>query len=308
MFHEGSNMNGAIQIDKVTKRFRNAVALDNVSFSIPQGEIFGLLGPNGAGKTTLMRILVGIIGPDEGCIHLPGESSRRLKERIGYLPEERGLYPKMRVKQLLRYFASMKGMSGRDLNQQIEDGLERVGIPGEGKRKVEELSKGNQQRVQLLATLLHKPDFLVLDEPFTGLDPVGVEQMKVILTEEIERGATVIISTHRMNDAEELCGDIALIDRGRVIRSGCLDKIKREEGCDELAVEFEGDSRCCEDVPGISLLECDNHTLRLRIENGATVPEIVKDISNRIDVYSIVRMEPTLHDIFVQLVGRKEDQ
>ncbi len=301
-------MNSAIQIDKVTKRFRNAVALDNVSFEIPQGEIFGLLGPNGAGKTTLMRILVGIIGPDEGCIHLPGESNRRLKERIGYLPEERGLYQKMRVRQLLKYFASMKGMSGGNLNQQIEDGLRRVGIPGEGKRKVEELSKGNQQRVQLLSTLLHKPDFLVLDEPFTGLDPVGVEQMKDILVEETQRGATVIISTHRMNDAEELCGAIALIDQGCVIRSGALDKIKREEGRDELAVEFEGDSQCCAEVPGISLLECENHSLRLRIEDGATVPEIVKDISNRLDVYSVVRIEPTLHDIFVQLVGRKEDQ
>lgn len=301
-------MSAAIVFDNITKRFRDTTALDHVSFEIPHGQIFGLLGPNGAGKTTLMRILVGILGPDEGTIRVSGDSSRRIKERIGYLPEERGLYPKMKVFHLLRYFASIKGVSRMEIDQRIGEVLERVGLEGQEKKKVEELSKGNQQRIQLLMTLLHRPDFLVLDEPFSGLDPIGAQRMKEILIDETQRGATVLISTHRMEDAEELCGSIALIHRGRVIRSGPLDRIKKEEGRDELTAHYEGDPLAAQSIPGVTLLNDEDHCLRLRIENGASVPGIIRDLSQRMDILSINRREPSLTDIFFSLVQREEER
>jgi len=210
----------SVIFENVTKRFNGTVALDQVSFSIQRGEIFGLLGPNGAGKTTLMRILVGILGADEGHVRVSALESTRLKERVGYLPEDRGLYPEMKVRDFLKFCVSIKGISiGRGMDL-IEDGAQRVGIQEYLDMKIQALSKGNQQRVQLLITLLHKPDILVLDEPFTGLDPIGVDHIKQILIEESSRGATVIISTHRMEETEQLCESIALIHRGKLVRSG----------------------------------------------------------------------------------------
>ncbi len=299
-------MPAAIQIERVSKRFRDTVALDEVSFVVPESSIFGLLGPNGAGKTTLMRILVGILGPDEGQIEVTGGNQRRLKERIGYLPEERGLYQKMKVRDVLEYMATIKGLSRSEARQRIEAGLERVGVVPYADKKIGELSKGNQQRVQLLTTLLHQPDLLVLDEPFTGLDPIGVDQMKEILLQETARGATVIISTHRMEDAEEMCQNIALLHQGRVICDGSLERIKQAEGRDELLVGYEGDASPSARVEGISVIEQTDSTLRLRIENGRAVPEIVRDLSVCMELHHVERCEPALHDIFVRLVGGEE--
>jgi len=296
----------AVTIENVSKRFRNVVALEQVGFAIPQGKIFGLLGPNGAGKTTLMRILAGILGPDEGRIHMSFEGSRCRKERIGYLPEERGLYPKMKVKDLLHYFTALKGIPAKTIPARIAEGLERVGLQGQEQRKVEELSKGNQQRIQLLLTLLHQPDLLILDEPFGGLDPIATEQLKRTLVAETERGATVIISTHRMEDAEQLCPNIALIHRGRVLRSGPLDQIKKEEGEAELLVEFEGNAEAANTIPGILPVSIDEHRLRLRLTNGAPVPELIRQLSERIDLLGVTRREATLHEIFVRLVNEEE--
>ncbi len=300
-------MNAAIIIDHVTKRFHNTLALDRVHFEIPQGRIFGLLGPNGAGKTTLMRILVGILGPDEGCIRFAGESSRRIKERIGYLPEERGLYAKMKVKHLLRYFAAIKGISTLEFNRRIDECLERVGLSGQEQKKTMELSKGNQQRVQLLMTLLHRPDFLVLDEPFTGLDPIGAQRMKEIFREETQRGATVVISTHRMEDAEELCSEIALIHRGRVIRGGSLERIKQEEGKDEVCIQYDGHLPALPPLPGVTLINREDRCLRLQINHETPLPEMIRKYSPCIDIHGVQRFQPTLHDIFVNLVKREEE-
>jgi len=301
-------MNNAIRIENVSKRFKNAVALNRVTFDIPSGEIFGLLGPNGAGKTTLMRILVGILGPDEGRIQISGKTSKRLKQRIGYLPEERGLYQKMKVKDLIPFCASMKGLSSQTIKDRMSKELERVGLAGEENKKIEELSKGNQQRLQLLVTLIHRPDFLILDEPLTGLDPIGVDRMKQILIEETERGATVIISTHRMEDAEQLCKSIALIHRGKVVRAGLLETIKQEEGRDELIVNIEGETASEPDIPGLTLIESSDHCLRFRLENDTYAPDIFRAIGNRLDVSNIQRATPTLHDIFVNLVGEEEEE
>jgi len=298
-------MEAAIVIETVVKRFRNTVALDRVSFSIPRGEIFGLLGPNGAGKTTLMRILVGILGADEGRVLFRG-GGKPLKQRLGYLPEERGLYQKMKVMKFLMYGASIKGVYKKEAQRRIEKGLARLNLPGVEKQKIEELSKGNQQRIQLLITLLHEPDLLILDEPFSGLDPVGSDLMKRVLMEEAERGAAVIISTHNMEIAEQLCRQIALIHRGRLLLSGLLSRIKQEEGQGELIVNYEGDPRQAENVEGVVLESAEDHCLRLRLAPDVSPPQIVRALSNRLDVFSVTRREPSLHDIFVRLVGGEE--
>ncbi|RJP26588.1 MAG: ATP-binding cassette domain-containing protein [Candidatus Omnitrophota bacterium] len=296
-------MNQAIQIDHVCKRFRDVTALDHVAFSIANNEIFGLLGPNGAGKTTLMRILVGILTPDEGKIIFHSSDPRSWKQRIGYLPEERGLYQKMKVRHLLHYFAAIKGVDQKTRDAAIPQGLERVGLAGQENKKIQELSKGNQQRIQLLIALLHQPSILILDEPFTGLDPIGVDQMKTILMEEAARGAAVIISTHRMEDAEQLCRNIALIHRGRLIRSGSLEQIKASEGKDELIVKYQGDANAISTLPEISIVSDENQCLRLRLNNGIPIPEIVRKISSQLAVVEVIHAIPTLHDIFVRLVG-----
>ncbi len=298
----------AIEIENVTKRFKNTIALDQVTFSIPKGEIFGLLGPNGAGKTTLMRILVGIIGPDEGQVRVHGDRRGRLKERIGYLPEERGLYPKMKVREFLRYCGQIKGIPRGLIQSAISEGLRRVGLEGQENYKVEELSKGNQQRVQLLITLMHKPDILILDEPFTGLDPLGVEQMKHILIEETQRGAVVIISTHRMEDAEQLCRNIALINRGKVICNGPVNEIKQAEGHDELLVEYEGSLDSLPDLPGVSDTQHDNHRIQFNVSDSRHIPVIIRQLSNQADLMSVKRREPTLHDVFIERVRRVGDE
>ncbi|MEW6238610.1 MAG: ATP-binding cassette domain-containing protein [Candidatus Omnitrophota bacterium] len=299
-------MEAAIVIENVTKRFRHTVALDQVSFSIPRGEIFGLLGPNGAGKTTLMRILVGILGADEGRILFRGESDKPLKHRLGYLPEERGLYQKMKVMKFLLYCASIKGVGKKEALRRIDKGLARLNLPGVENQKIEELSKGNQQRIQLLITLLHEPDLLILDEPFSGLDPVGSDLMKQILIEEAERGAAVMISTHNMETAEQLCRQIALIHRGRLLLSGLLSRIKQEQGQGELIVNYQGDSHQAENLEGVVLESAEDHCLRLRLAPEASTPQIVRALSNQLDVFSVTRREPSLHDIFVQLVGGEE--
>ncbi len=296
-------MTDRIAIENVTKRFCHVVALDRVSFAIPAGEIFGLLGPNGAGKTTLMRILTGILAPDEGHVHFHGDRAKPSKERLGYLPEERGLYPKMTVSAFIDYCAALKGLSKPDRAARLREGLERLELQQHEKHKIEELSKGNQQRVQVLITMLHRPDILILDEPFTGLDPIASDRMKRILREEAERGCSVVISTHRMEDAEELYSHIALIHRGRVIREGPLAEIKRAEGRDELLIEYSGDAPDLPGLPGVNGIEIRNHTLHLQLQDGSRIPEIVRSLADRVEIDSVTRSVPTLHDIFVNLVS-----
>ncbi|MBD3266263.1 ATP-binding cassette domain-containing protein [bacterium] len=291
-----------IHIDRISKAFQGKPVLDRVTFTIPAGTIFGLLGPNGAGKTTLMRIIVGILAPDAGTIHIPSDSHRRLKERIGYLPEERGLYMKMKVRDVLEFIASLKGLTAKQARPRIEAGLERLAVADYADYKVEQLSKGNQQRIQLLATLLHEPDLLILDEPFSGLDPVGVEQMGAILREEADRGAAVIVSTHRMEQAEQLCENIGLINHGQVIRQGNLQAIKQQENLNELELETATLPDGIDRLPGLTILGRENHSLFIRLEHNRPVPDVIRELSARFDLLEVKRRNTTLHDIFIQLV------
>ena len=230
-----------LSFETVHKSYNGLRAVDGVSFEVRGGEIFGLLGPNGAGKTTLIRMLMDILRPDAGRILLDGRPTWQANtDRIGYLPEERGLYRKQRVFEVLVYFGRLKGMTGDAAKKAAAAALERVGLAETGKKKIEELSKGMQQKVQIVATLLHDPDLVVLDEPFSGLDPVNVRMVKEILDELKTRGRLVILSTHQMAQVEALCDRIVMIDRGRRVLYGPLREIRREQTGSALLVSGEG--------------------------------------------------------------------
>jgi ABC-2 type transport system ATP-binding protein len=213
-------------VDGVSKQFRSRLAVDQLSFEVSGGVIFGLVGPNGAGKTTLIRMLLDIIRPDSGTVRYNGRAlDMGVKESVGYLPEERGLYQKMRVAEMLEYFARLKGLSLSAARQKCTYYLDKLRMNGAGRQRVEELSKGNQQKVQVIAVLISDPEVIILDEPFSGLDPINTRETKLLLLEEKRKGRTIILSTHQMNQAEELCDEILMINEGRRVLYGSLEKI-----------------------------------------------------------------------------------
>src|SRR5438093_6431278 len=233
---------GVLSFEQVRKSYDGLRAVDGVSFEVRPGEIFGLLGPNGAGKTTLIRMLMDIIRPDEGRILLDGRTSWDTdKDRIGYLPEERGLYRKQRVLEVLVYFARLKGMGRSDAKKAAQAALERAQLEGRSRARVEELSKGMQQKVQILSTLLHDPDLVVMDEPFSGLDPMNVRLVKELLHELKAARKIVVLSTHQMALVEALCDRIAMIDRGRLVLYGTLSEIRRAHSTNAILVTGDGD-------------------------------------------------------------------
>ncbi len=237
-----------LRISNITKRFGEFNAVRDLSFDVRAGRVFGFLGPNGAGKTTTIRMIVGITAPDEGSIELFGERmSHTLQNRIGYLPEERGLYKKMKVVDQLRYFAELKGVPGSQAEKKIDFWLERMGLSEWKKKKTTDLSKGMQQKIQFVSTVLHDPDLLILDEPFSGLDPVNVEFMIEVLAEFRTREKTVIFSTHLMETAERLCHDILLINKAEKVFGGSLRQVKESYGKNLISLRGEGFGNALED-------------------------------------------------------------
>jgi ABC-2 type transport system ATP-binding protein len=231
-----------IQLQSISKYFEEVTAVDHVSFRIEKGDIYGLLGPNGAGKTTAIRMLMGILEPDEGEIIWNGHTiSRENRVNFGYLPEERGLYQKQKLKETLQYFGRLRGVSGKELNSEIDMWLERFDFSDSAGRKIEELSKGNQQKVQFILALLHKPDFIILDEPFTGLDPINQVLLKDIIQEKREEGVTFIFSTHQMEQVERLCTNICLINKGKILIEGPLSAVKEKHRKNAVTVKYEGE-------------------------------------------------------------------
>src|SRR5918999_255813 len=232
----------SLVLDAVSKRFGDVVALDGASFSVEPGRIFGLLGANGAGKTTAMRIVLDILRADTGRVTWMGRENTALpRSTWGYLPEERGLYPKMKVGEQLRFFSALYGVADGTAQSEIADWLERFRIPDYLDRRVEELSKGNQQKIQFIAAILHDPEVLIMDEPFTGLDPVNVRLLKEAFLEMRERGKTLIFSTHQMETVEELCEAIAIVDRGQIVVSGSVRDVKRAMGRQVVRLATDGE-------------------------------------------------------------------
>jgi ABC-2 type transport system ATP-binding protein len=300
----------SLVVDSITKRFGDVLALDRASFTVAPGRIFGLLGANGAGKTTSMRIVLDILRADSGRVTWQGVDNTSLPRRTwGYLPEERGLYPRMKVSEQLRFFSALYGVSDADARAEITDWLERFRIPDYLDRKVEELSKGNQQKIQFIAAILHDPDVLIMDEPFTGLDPVNVRLLKEAFSEMRDRGKTLIFSTHQMETVEELCESIAIVDRGRVVVSGAVRDVKRAMGRQVVRLATDGDGNGADwvgELPGVTVTAQREDYVELHVpanRDPETVLRAAIDRGDRVTRFEIT--EPSLEEIFIEHVGHR---
>ena len=294
-------MQPAVRVSHVTKSFGSVRAVEDVSFEVFPGEIFGLLGPNGAGKTTSIRMMLDIFRADSGEIEVLGGAldGPRL-DRIGYLPEDRGLYKDQKLDATLIYLATLKGMSDKAARDRLQGWLERLDLWDHRHKKIEELSKGMQQKAQLIAALLHEPDLIVVDEPFSGLDPVNTRLIKEIIQEQAEAGCAVIMCTHQMYQVEALCERIALIDRGRTVLYGNVEKIRRDFSGNSLAVKGQGDF---EGVPGVLEARHENGSWRLTLEGGTDAQEVLRAlVDRRVVVESFEIAAPSLDDIFIAVV------
>ena len=303
---------GLIQCTNVSKSFGEKVALDHVSVDIPKGKIFGLLGPNGAGKTTLIRIINRITIPNEGSILFDGRPiTQEDVEKIGYLPEERGLYRKMKVGEQAMYFAQLKGMSAREAAAELKKWFIRFGIESWWNKKVEELSKGMAQKVQFITTVVHKPSLLILDEPFSGFDPVNAQIIREEILRLKEEGATIILSTHNMESVEELCDNIALINKSHVVITGGVDEIRHKYGNNNVELVYTG-SAALQSVEGVFRVLSDNddsgrHTAVLEIADGGTSNAVLAEILKQdLAVNSFKELVPRMNDIFIKLVTEEE--
>lgn len=299
----------ALSVEKICKSFGEVKAVRSLSAAVPKGSIYGFLGPNGAGKTTSIRMILSIIHPDSGSIDILGRSSASLiRERIGYLPEERGLYPKMTVRGLLTYLGVIKGVSRSKLKTEIPKWLLTVGLETRLESRVEELSRGMQQKLQFLATVIHDPDLLVFDEPFSGLDPVNLDLIKGIILGLRDEGKTIIFSTHMMHHAEELCDRMLLINRGEKIVDGPIADIRSGYESGRVRLEAEGDTGFVEGLPMVGSVSGTGGKLELRLKEGADSQELLKALADKLRIRTFEEKVPSLHEIFVDLVGRDDAQ
>jgi ABC-2 type transport system ATP-binding protein len=297
----------ALELDGVRKSYDSVVAVDDLSLSIPEGQIFGLLGPNGAGKTTTIRMMVGIILPDAGTVRIFGEPfERRHLRKVGYLPEERGLYRKARVSDLLLYLGQLNGLSRADALGSARRWAERLEIGDWLGRRVEELSKGMQQKVQFIAAIIHEPRFIIMDEPFAGLDPVNAARMMDILLELKRSGRTILFSTHRMDQVERLCETICLIDHGKPVLCGRLSDLKAQFGRREVRLEYEGNGHFIVDERLIAGRTERNGSVELRLAADADPQQVLRTASagGRVTRFEVI--EPSLEEIFIELIGARD--
>jgi len=297
-----------VQVSHVSKSFGDVKAVQDVSFEVYPGEVFGLLGPNGAGKTTTIRMMLDIFRPDRGEISIfDGKLTEAKKNRIGYMPEERGLYKDLKLEPTLLFLATLKGIDEATARARLDPWLERFDLTDFRQQKVQNLSKGMQQKAQLIATLLHDPELLVVDEPFAGLDPVNTRLVKDIIEELRQQGKTIIMSAHQMHQVEELCNRILLIDHGRNVLYGEVNKIKRDFAGNALAIEGQGDFT---NLPGVLEARQHNSAWHLTLDVGVDPQDVLRALVRQEDV-KLERFEiaePSLEDIFVTVVQRAENE
>jgi ABC-2 type transport system ATP-binding protein len=294
----------AVSIEQVTKTFRQHVAVDNLSLEVPRGSIYGFIGPNGSGKTTTLRMIMRILYPDRGLIHVldeagqTGRKGRSILDRVAYLPEERGLYKQMKVREILRFYAELKGF--RHSRSAIDSWLERMDLGAWANKKVETLSKGMAQKVQFIATVIAQPELVLLDEPFTGLDPVNTEVLREAILDLRRNGATIIFSTHDMSVAEKLCDLLFMIYKGCKVLDGTLESIQDAYGSDTLRVHLDGVASL-EDLPGVAKVTDLGRWQELRLASGADSQQILTCLMQRGRVRHFELIRPALHDIFVRI-------
>ena len=303
-----------VEIQKVVKRFAGHTAVRNVSLRVPRGVVYGLLGPNGAGKTTTIRMVLNIIAPDEGRITVFGQPNGKpgVQDRIGYLPEERGLYRKMQVRRLLRFLAELKGVSRKVADTRITHWMERLGLRSAekdwGTAKIDDLSRGMQQKVQFIGTLLHEPDLVVLDEPFSGLDPINAQALKDTVVDLRRAGKTVIFSTHLMDNAERLCDAVCIIARGEIVLDGPLGEVKARHGGRHIALSIDSVngnvSHILSDASLVRRVDDSNRYLEVELADGADPQELLRRVvASGALVQRFELIQPSLHQIFLDRVG-----
>jgi ABC-2 type transport system ATP-binding protein len=296
-----------LKVTNLRKEYDTVVAVDGVSLEVKRGELFGLLGPNGAGKTTTIRIVLNIIQPNSGEITFNGKPfTTEMWNNIGYLPEERGLYRKSKIINTILYFASLKGLSAKQAKPLAYYWLERFGLKNEGHRKIEELSKGNQQKVQLIISILHNPQLLILDEPFTGLDPVNQILLKDILLELRQKNTAIVFSTHQMEQVEKMCDSICLINKGKPVLSGELYEIKKKYGTNSVHVEFDGNGEFLKNIDFVRRADVYQNYAELELTDISKSAELLSGINGKISIRKFEIVEPSLNSIFVNVVGGPE--
>jgi ABC-2 type transport system ATP-binding protein len=293
-----------LDVQAVRKYFNSTVAVENVSFSVSRGEIFGLLGPNGAGKTTTIRMILNILEADGGTVTYDGKLfSEETRNIVGYLPEERGLYKKSKLLDSILYLAELRGMSRPAARREALRWLERMGLAGQDQRRTEELSKGNQQKVQFICSIIHDPVLVVLDEPFSGLDPVNQILLKDVLQELKQREKAVIFSTHQMDQAERLSDTLCLINKGKVVLGGTVRDVKKRYGKNSLHLEFDGDGAFMAELPGVHRALLYERSAELELTGGTQLRDILTLVNHRVDLRKVELLEPSLHSIFMSTVG-----
>lgn len=292
-----------LEVRNITKKFGDFIAVDNISFSTEEGSVFGLIGPNGAGKTTTLRMIMNIIIPDSGDISILGNSKMvTATDNIGYLPEERGMYRKMKVDALLLFLTKLKSMPKKEAQKQIDFWLERLELTDRKNKKIEELSKGMQQKLQFIATILHKPKLLILDEPFGGLDPINTNLIKDIILELKQNGTTIMFSTHVMESAEKLCDDIFLINKGREVLYGKLSDIKKSFGRENVLIEFEGNDDFLKKSKQIKKFDNYGRYVEAQLVKNADTQKLLKEAMEVSIIRRFEIKEPSLNDIFIESV------
>ena len=291
-------------VDHVTKRFGDFTAVDDLSLQVHRGRVFGLIGPNGAGKTTTIRMIVNITVPDSGGIKLFGQPmSSKLQDRIGYLPEERGLYRKMKVGEQLRFFAELKDVRGKDADERINKWLAKLQLTDWKNKRAKDLSKGMQQKVQFITAVIHDPDLLILDEPFSGLDPVNVDLMKQTILEKKAEGRTIILSTHQMEIAEKLCDDVCMINRSHKVLDGKLREIRRSFSRNAVELQIAGGDEVLEDTSLVANIRESGDDLEVLLAPGADAQTLLKRlVASGAVINKFELAEPSLHDIFIAKV------
>ncbi len=295
-----------LELRDVSRRYGEVVALDGVSFTVEKGQMRGLVGRNGAGKTTAMRIILGLAEPDGGEVHLDGTAIDDIaRRRIGYMPEERGLYPKMRVRDQLEFFGRLSGMGPAAAKTAAAHWVARLGVADRAVDRVDELSLGNQQRVQLAAALVHGPELLVLDEPFSGLDPVGVDVLSAVLRDEVGRGAAVVFSSHQLELVEQLCDAVTILDQGKVVADGRIDELRRRHGGRRLRVVVDGAANGWVEaagLAGVSVVHADGHGVVLQLADGADTQRVLDAARSAGRVEAFTPESPTLTELFREVV------
>lgn len=292
-----------LKVNNLRKEYKNVVAVDNISFNVEEGKIFGLLGPNGAGKTTTIRTILNIIKPTSGEITFEGKSiNSDFADQIGYLPEERGLYKKSKVKDVVLFLAELKNMHRADAEKELDVWLDKLNISGYKEKKIEELSKGNQQKIQFISSVIHNPKLLILDEPFSGFDPVNQQLIKETIISFVDSGKVIILCTHQMETAEKLCSQIFLINKGKEIVSGSVGQVKKRFGSNNIKLEYEGDISFLKTMEEIIHVDEYKNYAEIQLKNEIDPYIFLKKIVDNIRITHYSVIEPTLHKIFIDVV------